>query len=32
MITWEALNKSVLDFSALVTGKHGFPVTYKIHR
>ena len=26
----EALNKTILDFSALVTGKRGFPVTDKI--
>ena len=28
----EALNKSILDFSAPVTGKRGFPVTLKINR
>jgi hypothetical protein len=26
----EAPNKSILDFSASVTGKHGFPLTLKI--
>ena len=28
----EVLNKSILDLSALVTGKRGFPVTHKINR
>jgi hypothetical protein len=27
----EALNKSVPDFSALATGKRGFPVAHKIN-
>lgn len=28
----ETLNKSIRDLSETVTGKRGFPVTYKINR